>query len=313
MFKGVCFASAAGPERHACSPPLPPLPPPPPVQKKKKKNKQTEAADGRRRLSPIRQLPTAAGMAGRGWAPGQPLRGVRAVVTGGNRGIGRALVEALLAREDTQVVATCRDPDRAEGGSLAGLLQTFPGRLSLSELDVASPESIGRWAGEGVGPGHVDVLINNAGVYGLKGHTTRMEVEDVTEEEMLFCFKTNCVGPLLVTQQLLAAGKLGGAAPSLVGNVTSKVGSIADNGSGGGYAYRASKAAMNVVNKSLSIDLLERNVESVLLHPGWVQTDMTRGSGLITAQDSAEGMLKILETPGMNGRWFDYKGEEVPW
>ena len=70
---------------------------------------------------------------------------------------------------------------------------------------------------------------------------------------------------------------------------------------------------MNVVNKSLSIDLLERNVESVLLHPGWVQTDMTQGRGLITAQDSAEGMLKILETPGMNGRWFDYKGEEVPW
>ena len=252
-------------------------------------------------------------MAGQGWAPGQPLRGVRAVVTGGNRGIGRALVEALLAREGTQVVATCRDPRSAEGGSLAGLLQTFPGRLSLSELDVASPESIGRWAGEGIGEGHVDVLINNAGVYGLKGHTTRMDVEDVTEEEMLFCFRTNCVGPLLVTQQLLAAGKLGGAAPSLVGNVTSKVGSVADNGSGGGYAYRASKAAMNVVNKSLSIDLLERNVESVLLHPGWVQTDMTQGRGLITAQDSAEGMLKILETPGMNGRWFDYKGEEVPW
>merc|ERR1711924_415244 len=108
-------------------------------------------------------------------------------------------------------------------------------------------ESIGRWAGEGIGEGHVDVLINNAGVYGLKGHTTRMDVEDVTEEEMLLCFRTNCVGPLLVTQQLLAAGKLGGAAPSLVGNVTSKVGSVADNGSGGGYAYRASKAAMNVV------------------------------------------------------------------
>lgn len=250
-------------------------------------------------------------MAGR-WGPGRPLRGLRAVVTGGNRGIGRALVEALLAREGTSVLATCRDVGRAES-TLASLLQEFPGRLALSELDVASPESIARWAGDGVGPGHIDLLINNAGVYGSAGHTKRMDVEDVTEEEMLLCFRTNTIGPLIVVQQLLKAGKLGGAAPSLVGNVTSKVGSVADNGSGGGYAYRASKAAMNVVNKSLSIDLAERNVESVLLHPGWVQTDMTQGQGFITARESAEGMLKILETPGMNGKWFDYKGEEVPW
>lgn len=268
---------------------------------------QRAAGGGRGLRGPFRR----AGMAG-GWGPGRPIRGLRAVVTGGNRGIGRALVEALLAREGTSVLAACRDVGRAES-TLASLLQEFPGRLALSELDAASPESIARWAGDGVGPGHIDLLINNAGVYGSAGHTKRMNVEDVTEEEMLLCFRTNTVGPLIVVQQLLKAGKLGGAAPSLVGNVTSKVGSVADNGSGGGYAYRASKAAINVVNKSLSIDLAERNVESVLLHPGWVQTDMTQGQGFITARESAEGMLKILETPGMNGKWFDYKGEEVPW
>ena len=117
-----------------------------------------------------------------------------------------------------------------------------------------------------------------------------------------------------MVQQLLVRGKLGGSAgPSLVGNVSSKVGSVEDNGSGGGYAYRASKSALNVANKSLSIDLEGEGVQCVLLHPGWVRTDMTLGNGLIDAEESVAGMLKILETSGMNGRWFDYKGDVVPW
>ena len=100
-----------------------------------------------------------------------------------------------------------------------------------------------------------------------------------------------------------------------VGNVTSKVGSVDDNGSGKGYAYRASKSALNIVNKSMSIDLADRGVMCALLHPGWVRTRMTEGRGLIEATESAAGMIKAMEGEygEVNGRWYDYKGDEIPW
>ena len=104
-------------------------------------------------------------------------------------------------------------------------------------------------------------------------------------EEMMHVFKINTVGPLLVTQQLLKNGLIGdpakGKGGALVGNVTSKVGSVDDNGSGKGYAYRASKAALNIVNKSMSIDLADRGVLCELLHPGWVRTRMTQARSIV--------------------------------
>ena len=138
-------------------------------------------------------------------------------------------------------------------------------------------------------------------------------------EEMMHVFKINTVGPLLVTQQLLKNGLIGdpakGKGGALVGNVTSKVGSVDDNGSGKGYAYRAPKAALNIVNKSMSIDLEDRNVQCLLLHPGWVRTRMTEGRGLIDADESARGLLAAMEGAfgEINGRWYDYKGDEIPW
>ncbi|KAF8061359.1 gghA [Scenedesmus sp. PABB004] len=131
---------------------------------------------------------------------------------------------------------------------------------------------------------------------------------------MIAAFKTNTIGPLLVVQQLLKAGLLGGpGGRSVVANVTSKVGSVDDNRGGGGYAYRASKSALNIVNKSMSIDLSGEGVTAVLLHPGYVRTAMTDGSGLIDADTSVAGMLSVLESDRpLNGGWWDYKGEVVP-
>ena len=124
-------------------------------------------------------------------------------------------------------------------------------------------------------------------------------------------------GPLMVAQQLLWNGALGGDKErrSVIGNVTSKVGSCDDNGSGRGYAYRASKAALNVASVSLSIDYRDQNVATVLLHPGWVRTRMTEGRGLIDADESARGLLEVCSWPSekISGRWYDYKFEEVPW
>jgi len=115
-------------------------------------------------------------------------------------------------------------------------------------------------------------------------------------------------------KEMLAAGKIGGDAHTIVANVTSKMGSVSDNGSGGTYAYRASKCALNIVTKSLSIDLSSRNCTAMLLHPGWVKTDMTGHNGLIDDATSVAGMISVLENEkDINGMLFDYKHEKIPW
>ena len=233
-------------------------------------------------------------------------------------------------------------------------------RLAVVALDVADETSIASWA-QGLGAlepvqahgGSIDVVINNAGTTGTDGYS-KWELEDMTADEMMHVYKINTVGPLLVTQQLVKRGLIGDPGSlipvSLVGNVTSKVGSVDDNGSGKGYAYRASKAALNIVNKSMSIDLADRGIWCQLLHPGWVRTRMTEGRGLIDADESARGLIRCVifretrlfplvqtihklfgvdvifrsslrhccramegEFGPINGCWYDYKGDEIPW
>ncbi|PRW55919.1 hypothetical protein C2E21_5144 [Chlorella sorokiniana] len=230
------------------------------------------------------------------------------VVTGGNRGIGLELVRQLLAKNNT-VIATARKPEAAS--DLQKLQASAGGRLSVTKLDVTSPQSIESWAAEvkALAP-HVDLLVNNAGVTdGWK------ELGEVTAQDMLDCFTANCIGPLLVTQQLHKQGLLGGrAGSSLVANMTSKMGSIDDNGSGSDYAYRASKAGLNIVNKSLSIDLAPEGVTSVLLHPGYVRTDMTGWNGNIDTQACVKGLLAVLESDReLNGKWYAFDGKVIPW
>ena len=260
------------------------------------------------------------------YVPGGPIENATVVVTGANRGIGLEFVTQILAKHDgNAVVACCRDPESAD--ELMDLqLKVGPERLAITSLDVSDENSIGHWAANlsSVEPvasngGGVDVVINNAGTTGTDGYN-KWELEDMDAQEMMHVFKINTVGPLLVTQQLLKNGLVGDGARgkgkgALVGNVTSKVGSVDDNGSGKGYAYRASKAALNIVNKSMSIDLADKNVQCLLLHPGWVRTRMTEGRGLIDADESARGLIAAMEGAfgEINGRWYDYKGDEIPW
>jgi len=232
-------------------------------------------------------------------------------VTGANRGIGLELCKMFLSKGNV-VHAACR----RSSDDLEALRATSGGRLKISQLDVSDEGSIERWARElkASGTTHLDVVVNNAGVVGTDGYT-KWDLDDMTQEEMLYVFKVNTVGPVLVVKYLVREGLLGGDSDSLVGNVTSKVGSVDDNGSGRGYAYRASKSALNNCNKSMSIDLAEQNVHFALLHPGWVRTDMTEGRGLIDAEESAAGLISVLE--GKFGdcetTWFDYKGDAIPW
>lgn len=236
-------------------------------------------------------------------------------VTGANRGIGLELC-GLFLEKGCDVRAGCR----AESEALAALARASNGRLTTSHVDVSDERSIEEFAAglKADGVTHVDVVINNAGVVGSDGYS-RWDLEHTTQEEMMYVFKVNTCGPVLMTKYLLQHGLIGTSADdgseTLVGNVTSKVGSIDDNGSGQGYAYRASKSALNNCNKSMQIDLASRGVKFALLHPGWVRTDMTEGRGLIDARESARGLIRVLENAfgDCQRTWFDYKGDAIPW
>lgn len=247
------------------------------------------------------------------YVPGDALTNVTVCVTGSNRGIGLQLAKELLENDNT-VITTARDVSKAK--DLLELQKKYgEGKVKITELDVGNENSIKAWASQlATEKIKLDVVINNAGIIGTEPGYKKWTWDLVDQSEMMEVFKVNSVGPLLVSQQLLKHKILN--RPALIANVTSKVGSVDDNGSGKGYAYRASKAALNIINKSMSIDLKEEfDVTCMLLHPGWVQTDMTEKRGLIETPECAKGLIKAMEGKygSLNGRWYDYKGDEIPW
>ena len=219
------------------------------------------------------------------------------VITGANRGIGLGFVEHYLNQGDK--VWACH---RADSGGLAGIDSV---RLSTIRWDVGS--NIGP---EGELPEKIDLLINNAGIYGPgKGG---QKLERVTPEAMLEVFNVDCAGPLRVVQAL--AGRVI-AAGGIIANVSSKMGSIADNTSGGTYAYRAAKAGLNMVSKSMAVDLAADGVQVITLHPGWVVTDMTHHTGLIDVATSVAGMTEVIASARSfaAGEFIAYDGKIVPY
>jgi NAD(P)-dependent dehydrogenase (short-subunit alcohol dehydrogenase family) len=220
------------------------------------------------------------------------------LLTGANRGIGLEFARQLAARGD-RVVATCRNPAAAR--ELAAL------DVQVETLDVVEAASIERIAAL-YEDRNLDLLINNAGV-GV-GHRPLGKLD---YEEMGIFYATNAVGPLRLIEALLPALRRG-EYPTVV-SLTSRVGSIQDNTSGGSYAYRASKAALNAITKSLAIDLAEEGFTCVVLHPGWVQTDMGGASAPLPTDQSVAGMLRVLEGLSQedSGGFFDYTGESLPW
>jgi len=220
------------------------------------------------------------------------------IVTGANRGLGLEFARRLHERGDT-VIATARQP--GDAGELAQL------GVRVEALDVADAGSVASFA-ERVGDACVDVLLNNAGVYGI-----RQQLPDVDEGTMRSCFETNALGALRVTTALLPALRRGEG--KLIAHMTSKMGSIADNGSGGSYAYRASKAALNAIHGSLTQDLAPEGFRCAVLHPGWVRTDMGGSGAPLSIEDSVEGLLRVLDglDGASSGGFFDYSGAHVPW
>jgi NAD(P)-dependent dehydrogenase (short-subunit alcohol dehydrogenase family) len=219
---------------------------------------------------------------------------VTALVTGSNRGIGLELCRQLAERRD-HVIAVCRSPS-AE-------LEALGVRVE-SGVDVADARAVDGLARRLEGT-RIDLLVNNAGVL-LKDRLDRLELDTVSRQ-----IEVNAIGPLLVTARMIPLLGPG----SKVALITSRMGSIADNTSGGMYGYRMSKAALNAAGVSLARDLAPRQIAVVMLHPGFVRTEMTDGSGNVDAAESARGLLARIDelTLEATGRFFHANGEELPW
>lgn len=215
------------------------------------------------------------------------------LITGCNRGIGLQLARQLAARGD-DVIAVCRAPSPE--------LEDLDVRI-IAGIDVGRGDAMPRLTAA-LGDEQLDVLINNAGI--LRGDA----LGELDYDQMVEQFKVNTLGPLRVTEALLGNLKKG----SKVAIVTSRVGSIADNSSGGYYGYRASKTAVNMVGTNLMHDLKPRGIAVALLHPGLVATEMTGGQGIDPA-DSAKGLIDRIDGLDMTntGSFWHAEGYELPW
>src|SRR5690554_1270454 len=227
------------------------------------------------------------------------------LITGCNRGLGLEFAYQY-ARDGWQVHACARDLVHAE--ALQALEAGFPEQISLHTLDVNKDGQI-KALDRVLDNTTLDLLINNAGYYGPKG----VAFGNLERELWRQVLETNTLSPMLLTQVLyprIAASEL-----KTVAFLGSKIGSIADNTSGGGYYYRSSKTALNQAVRSLSIDLSGAGVKVVALHPGWVQTDMGGSNALITAEESVSAMRALLTglEPEQSGQFLNYDGSLIPW
>jgi NAD(P)-dependent dehydrogenase (short-subunit alcohol dehydrogenase family) len=225
------------------------------------------------------------------------------MITGANRGIGLGLTTKFL-REGHRVIAAARNPDGAR--ELWELEARYGGACRIVELDVADDASVAAAAAT-LRDQPIDIVINNAGV----GSKPRAPFSEVQPAEVLKTLAVNALGPLRVTQLFLPHVRAG--ARKTVATVSSMMGSIAQNSSGGAYPYRMSKAAVNMFNRSFAVD--HKDLVAVVLHPGWVQTEMGGPDAPVTVEASVDGLYDVLT--GLkrehSGRFFNYTGEELPW
>jgi NAD(P)-dependent dehydrogenase (short-subunit alcohol dehydrogenase family) len=226
------------------------------------------------------------------------------LITGANRGIGLELTEQF-AEDGWQVLACCRNP------AGAGKLQALSERglaIELHALDVTNYEQMAALA-DRLGHRPIDILLSNAGIYGSKG----VGFGEVDAQEWRQVLEVNTIAPLMLVQTFVE--NVAASQQKLVAVISSKVGSIADNSSGGSYIYRSSKTAVNQVVKSLSIDLAGRGITVISLHPGWVKTDMGGVNAEISTNESVSGLKSILQSARLaqSGQFIEFNGSSIPW
>jgi NAD(P)-dependent dehydrogenase (short-subunit alcohol dehydrogenase family) len=229
------------------------------------------------------------------------------LITGANRGLGLELA-AQYAALGWRVLAACRRPDAATACS------ALAGDVQLLRIDVADHDSIAAAAGQLAGQ-PIDVLVNNAGLFGPKRqaeHDLRQTFGHVDYAIAHALYQVNALGPLRMAEAFVehvAASHL-----RKIVTLTSSVGSIADS-TGGLYAYRSSKAAANMVMRSLSFDLADRGIATAALCPGWVSTDMGGPAAPLSPQESVAGLITVIERleTANSGKFWSYTGQELAW
>ena len=220
------------------------------------------------------------------------------LVTGANRGIGLAFARHLSERGD-RVVATARHPEKAR--DLVKL------SLRLEQLDVADEKSIASLARR-IEDEPLDILINNAAIGEAGPGFGHLSIEKLDQ-----AFRVNAIGPVAVTQALLPNLRAGQC--RVVVNLTSGLGSISENESGGWIAYRASKAALNQLTRTAAAELKKEGFICIAICPGWVETDMGGPGASVSPDDSVAAMLRVIDrlAPSDTGRFLDRHGKDIPW
>jgi NAD(P)-dependent dehydrogenase (short-subunit alcohol dehydrogenase family) len=227
------------------------------------------------------------------------------LITGANRGLGLEFCRQY-AEKNWNVIACCRNPAQANE---LNRLSYQSGNIQVEELDVAKLKQIDSLSKK-LAETSIDVLINNAGVYGDQGSRG---FGHLNYGEWLNSMSINTLAPMKMAEAFLPQLKCGGK--KLIVNISSLMGSLADNGSGGSILYRSSKAALNAAMKSLSIDLRNQDIGVLILHPGWVLTDMGGSNALIDSKTSVAGMCMVIDefTLAQTGSFIKYDGKPMPW
>jgi len=228
------------------------------------------------------------------------------LITGAARGLGLEMTRQLLESGETVIAA----PRKEDHGDLAALVPRFENRLHIVPMDVGDEASIRRTAETVSGRvDRIDVLINNAGIYPEIGGVA----DGIESAEMVRAFRVNTLGPLHVVAAFLPLLRKG--KNKVLAQITSKMGSIADNTSGGSYAYRVSKAALNMAVKNLAHEFGWEGFIALTLHPGWVQTRMGTSAAPTSPETAAADLLNTIRTatPADNGAFLGPGREPIPW
>jgi NAD(P)-dependent dehydrogenase (short-subunit alcohol dehydrogenase family) len=228
-----------------------------------------------------------------------------ALITGANRGLGLEFARQYLA-DGWQVYATCRHPGSAS--ELRHLAEASDYKLRIMALDVTDSASVKAAAAELDGQA-IDLLLNNAGVGGARDQT----IGNIDYKAWAKVLDVNTMGPMRVSEAFV--DHVARSERKLIVTLTSGMGSIADNTSGGAFAYRSSKAAVNMVVRSLAMDLAPRGITCVVVNPGWVRTDMGGSHATLTPAESVKRLRDLIETlgPAQSGKFYNHDGREYPW
>ena len=224
------------------------------------------------------------------------------LITGSNRGLGLEFVKHY-SENNYKVIACCRNTDDAN--DLYSLSKKNDS-IQIYALNVGNTDQINVLSNS-LQNQPIDILINNAGIY------RSSTLGNINKDDWLDSFLINTIAPFEIIQNFLPH-LLNGESKKVI-SITSKMGSIDDNTSGGSYIYRTSKTALNSMMRSLSHDLLGQGISTLTLHPGWVRTDMGGAGAWIDVNESVKGMIKQIEKLSTNnsGRYIDYAGKPINW